>query len=286
MNAGRGLAGAGSPAYEAVAEFNMLSGGQFVEQAEGASDILGLSLPDVQIGRCVLGVPINPGMPYVTEFYLPLSVPGGPGAIAFPRHDYFVNYSPVFRTVPPQLQMARSVVETNRCFFLHLGIAISIHPFLLQCAFRHFATSLLRDKTAPDAVVWGDILPSVVRYADFVDANALIWLWMEEFRPYRICILSGSQHRPCLSTFRTAGVDVGRLLDIIIHCDGQHFTLLLHPTSRRGDGDGGGGGDAGVSSIVPTLIQASRAVGGVVQEHALEVRPGHSVRAVLQALSR
>ena len=28
-------------------------------------------------------------------------------------------------------------VETNRCFFLHLGVACGIHPFALQCYFRH-----------------------------------------------------------------------------------------------------------------------------------------------------
>ena len=272
-------AAAAPPASQAVLEFYALRGTTKDENVEIGSELHGLAVTDVQLARC-LAKNINhvdPGRPYVTEFYLPIGGVHGSGGISFPRHDYHVNYTAVLRGVPPQLQMAKSAIETNRCFFLHLGIAISIHPFLLQCAFRHFAQRLLNDKTDKDAVVWEDILPSVLGYAYFVDLNALIWLWMEEFRPYRICVLSGSQHQPLLSTFRTKGVDVNTLQDVLIHCDGKHFTLLLNPGTGRGQI---------ATSVVPMLIQATRAVGGVVQEHELNVRPGHSIRAVVTALSK
>jgi hypothetical protein len=88
--------------------------------------------------------------------------------------------------------MARSAVESNRCFFLHLGIALNIHPFALQVACRHLAKQLLGETQADDYSLRADILPSVLGYAHFVDANALIWLWLREFGPYRICMLSGT----------------------------------------------------------------------------------------------
>lgn len=31
----------------------------------------------------------------------------------------------------------------HRCFFIHLGIAMGIHPFALQCGFRRLASAVL-----------------------------------------------------------------------------------------------------------------------------------------------
>jgi hypothetical protein len=42
--------------------------------------------------------------------------------------------------------MAKSAIEMNRCFFIHVGIAIGIHPFLLQIAFRELAKHLAAEK--------------------------------------------------------------------------------------------------------------------------------------------
>ncbi len=57
----------------------------------------------------------------------------------FKCEDYGVSYLPFLSYLPDDLRNSKSVIETNRCFFLHLGIATSTHPFLLQTAIRCIA---------------------------------------------------------------------------------------------------------------------------------------------------
>jgi hypothetical protein len=49
-------------------------------------------------------------------------------------------------------------VLCGRCFFIHLGIALGVHPFALQTAFRRMATAALDHagtmKCHVDAVAW------------------------------------------------------------------------------------------------------------------------------------
>lgn len=39
---------------------------------------------------------------------------------------------------------SREAIETNRCFLIHLGIALKINPFLLKVAFQHLSAVKLR----------------------------------------------------------------------------------------------------------------------------------------------
>jgi len=208
----------------------------------------------------------------------------GSDGLWFIRDDFYVNYTSVLRHVPAALQMARSAVESNRCFFLHLGIALNIHPFALQVACRHLASQLLLDTGCEDYSLRADILPSVLGYAHFVDANALIWLWLQEFGPYRICLLSGTSRQPIVSLFRTRGAPLHKLSDVIVHCDGSHFTLLRAFAASADGGVNPLGGEQAQTSSVPALIQMVKARGGLVQDHELEVRSGHSVWAVMDKI--
>ncbi len=61
----------------------------------------------------------------------------------FHEFDFHVTFNNFLKELSPELQMARSAIEVNRCFFLHLGVAVRIHPFLLQIAFRNIAANLL-----------------------------------------------------------------------------------------------------------------------------------------------
>ena len=79
----------------------------------------------------------------------------------FYSDDYQVSFAGFLQHLPFELQMTRSAMETNRykltvpafdlelcyimgrCFFLHLGIAVSIHPFALQTAFRYYASKAM-----------------------------------------------------------------------------------------------------------------------------------------------
>ena len=56
----------------------------------------------------------------------------GAHVLTFHRDDFHVLFSPFLKSVPTDLQMEKSVVETNRCFFLHLGVAMGLHPYALQ----------------------------------------------------------------------------------------------------------------------------------------------------------
>mmetsp|Transcript_200 Transcript_200/g.385 ORF Transcript_200/g.385 Transcript_200/m.385 type:complete len:126 (-) Transcript_200:1365-1742(-) len=80
--------------------------------------------------------------------HLRFSTPQGIKQIAFHRHDFYISFLRFFN--PPggwgpeqqQLKNTREAIETNRCFFIHLGIAINVHPFALQTYFRHIAASI------------------------------------------------------------------------------------------------------------------------------------------------
>lgn len=81
-----------------------------------------------------------------------------------------------------------------------------------------------------------DVLSTLEEYAGMVDANCLCFLWLREFSPSRVCLISGSDARPVFSVFCIKGVEQDSLRDVIIHCDGSHFTLLrpITPPGTQG----------------------------------------------------
>jgi hypothetical protein len=48
--------------------------------------------------------------------------------------------------------------ESNRCFFLHLGVAIGLHPFALQTVFRMAAADILSRPEEINAIFFGECL--------------------------------------------------------------------------------------------------------------------------------
>jgi hypothetical protein len=82
-----------------------------------------------------------------------------------------------------------------RCFFLHLGYAVGMHPFALMVAYRKIAT---RFKTEPPAssteakdnftAFNGDPLNSVLSRGEYVDCMALAAVWPTEFDQYQVLI--------------------------------------------------------------------------------------------------
>ena len=83
---------------------------------------------------------------YVSRFVVPnpsqttVDVQIGSKHNFFYQDDFHTSYASFFTKLSPELQVAKSAMEMNRCFFIHLGIAINMHPFALQCAFRRLAT--------------------------------------------------------------------------------------------------------------------------------------------------
>ena len=242
--------------------------------------IPGVTTEDVQILRYV-GDIFDLGLdtpPYSTT----LELLGGDKSFTFYKDDFHVSLLPVLQNkgLPPELHLTKSAVETNRCFFLHLGIGTSIHPFALMVAFRHFAATLLADKQNEDASLMQDILPSVLEYAGFVDANAFVFLWPVEFSSFRLCFISGDPRKPLVSCFSARDSNDSNtsrsLSDVLIYCHKSHFTLL-RPTNLCKTSDG--------TSMVPNFIAAAKSKGCIVQEHLVQTSSKHSIVDLCQRLA-
>lgn len=187
----------------------------------------------------------------------------------FDRDDFHVSFTPYLITLPIDLQMARPAVETNRCFFIHLGIAMNIHPFCLEVALRNAAQRYLMTASSDDIAT--SVLPSLLEYAGFVDANSLSFIWPVEFNTSRICFISGDSKKPMFTCFVPEGQDPSRLRDVIIHCDGTHFTLLRPKNASNT-----------AFEILNQLIADAKRSKCVVHEHV--VRASFSVNETLRAL--
>jgi len=142
------------------------------------------------------------------------------------RYDYGVSFLPFLPSLPAAVSISPAACETNRCFFLHLGLATGVHPYALQFAFRARAWEGLKGVATDDFT--RDMVGTVLDPAEFVDANALAFLWPVEFSQTntRVCIMSGARERPLLMVFTPTALVEVQAKDVIIRCDGQHFTLL------------------------------------------------------------
>ncbi len=100
---------------------------------------------DIAIVKAIISLPSMFQIPRpVTTI---LQVPILPNkALTFERDDFHVSFTGFLQFLPSELQMARSAMEVNRCFFIHVGIAIGVHPFLLQIACRELAAYFAADK--------------------------------------------------------------------------------------------------------------------------------------------
>jgi hypothetical protein len=226
----------------------------------------GVSYEDVEILKVLEGI-TNIGMPHPHTSTLELVI-GNRFLLKFYRDDFHVSYDSFLQHVPPELQMCRTALETNRCFFVHLGVALNIHPFALQVAFRYFAIQKIQSSSKDD--ICREVLESVNEYAGFVDAYSLCFLWPIEFKLKRFCFISGSLHNPILSCFSQKGVDSNSLIDVIIHCDGSHFTLLR-----------------GMHSTLSNTLSKAQQFGHVVHINEVEVDqsvPSLSILSIIEKL--
>ena len=140
------------------------------------------------------------------------------------RYDYGISFLSFLPTLAPELQISAVACETNRCFFLHLGLAAGIHPFAMQEAFRTRARIGLRELSADDFAQV--VVNTVLEPSGLVDANALAFLWPKEFSRKRVCLMSGPLSRPLFMVFTPTDCDESELTDILMRCEGDHFTLL------------------------------------------------------------
>ena len=143
----------------------------------------------------------------------------------FSKKDVGVSYTELLRKcgVPEEVIVAHpaATFETNRCFFLHLGLATGLNPFLLQACFRREARRLLDESSAriAEAVAAAEAAPNdtleqeeqrrkleehatglvlaspnylfepVVQNHDFIDMEVLTHIWPVELADVRICLV-------------------------------------------------------------------------------------------------
>ena len=108
-----------------------------------------------------------------------------------------------------------------------------VHPFVLQTSFRLEAQLRLSKLRGGTDSVEEMLYQSVLDYAGIVDANVLSYLWPKEFDHYVVCIISGSLNRPMFSIFRPSYSPTDYPIEIIIHCEHEHFTLLKPVSARK-----------------------------------------------------
>lgn len=217
----------------------------------GYSRFAGLTVPDIEITQKIMrcknfAIP----HPYVANYELKI----GRESFLFQMLDFHVTFNNFLKDMPAELQMAKTAVEVNRCFFLHLGVAANIHPFLLQVVFRNITANRLGNLSTED--IEYAMLETVKEYAGLVDANTLAYLWPEEFRQTRICIIAGPPGSPSLSCFCCEEINMNApVMNIIMRCERSHFTLLKPLGDAR----------AAHSTFDQLIVDAKRA-GLVVQQ--------------------
>lgn len=110
-----------------------------------------------------------------------------------------------------------------------------------------------------------------------MDANALCFIWPEEFLPYRFLFISGINDSPIFSTFVSHEINeqgpqaVKKLREVIIHCNGNHFTLLRRLRTNTSE------------STIDLIMEAARKNKFLVQENVAQPCLGQrSIREIVK----
>lgn len=198
---------------------------------------------------------------------------GGNPPLHFVEVDHGLSFKPFFgdktSTCDEQeradLLRTSAMCETNRCFFIHLGVALGLHPVAVQAIFRDYSGQLLahmrqelskktsEDDQRLDAVTLMDeSLQSVLNHNDLIDAPVLSALWpqvallclrflvacltsalLQELKNVRILIFSvghaGPQPSLCYlfnPLVPADSADSFNGTDVVLKLQGMHFTLL------------------------------------------------------------
>lgn len=182
---------------------------------------------------------------------------GSNTTLHFVEFDYGMSFKPFFSDTSSACDAQRRDVllgtsalrEANRCFFIHLGVALGLHPVALQAIFRAQSDLLLKriqlalsqktdeDDQQFDVVKMLDAsLQSVLQHNDMIDAPVLSAVWPQEFQELqnvRVLILTmghaGPQPAACYLFSPSTPADSADSfngIDVILKLQGMHFTLL------------------------------------------------------------
>jgi hypothetical protein len=86
-----------------------------------------------------------------------------------------------------------SAHETCRCFFLHLGVAVETHPFLLQLQFREGCRNLLQEPADENNIrrmLFSEAAKTVLTPSVYIDFSIVLTVWPEQLKNYRILLVT------------------------------------------------------------------------------------------------
>jgi hypothetical protein len=170
-------------------------------------------------------------------------------AASFIEEDYGMRFDGIYPVHIQHALEAFGLQETNRCFFLALGIATNIDPFLLQCLFRTHAHKLELNKIAIlesldsgndelQCVVESE-LEEAVRFKKrdvSLDCGALRFFWPVELDKFRVVVLSVNRSTIRQHVFNSSAADQGEVIGtddagvgkktIFLKLQSGHFTGL------------------------------------------------------------
>jgi hypothetical protein len=127
----------------------------------------------------------------------------GSSQLRFTQIDHGMSFKPFFsetmsscdEELRRELLGKPALCETNRCFFIHLGVALGLHPVAIQAIFRahsqvllHRIRKALSQKTHEDDQRFDVVnmfeasLQSVLNHNDMIEASILGILWPQEFQ--------------------------------------------------------------------------------------------------------
>ena len=139
----------------------------------------------------------------------PFPISRGGSTLQFTQVNFGMSFKPFFseQTSVCELQQRDALLNTaalkeiNRCFFIHLGVALGHHPVAMQAVFRAHSALLLQrirsalsqkthenDQSFDDIKMFEASLQSVMEHNCMIEASVLGILWPQELQvPFAAC---------------------------------------------------------------------------------------------------
>ena len=149
----------------------------------------------------------------------------------FVEEDFGIRFSRVYPAHIRQILSTFNLEESNRCFFITLGIATGYDPFMLQCLFRKHAALIRPELVGSGNLVAADQLGDLLANDGHVDCGVLNFCWPSEFSNLRMVYICTRGRQSHVVEFSEKPISC-RTKDIFFRLHDGHFTLLtrIHNT--------------------------------------------------------
>ena len=168
----------------------------------------------------------------------------------FIESDLGITFGGIYPDSVQKVLKAFELDESNRCFFLSLGFATNIDPFMLQCLFRKHAQYLRHNKDAVLRCIGDgegdeglkasisselDEAISITNTDSYVDCCSLRYFWPVEFDTLRVVIICKRGDRVFQSVYNASGTERIRIQSfddgnskktIFLKLESGHYTVL------------------------------------------------------------